>query len=87
MKFITALKQTIRDLTNEYLAPLYDWVKLALVLLVLFVAVLGFIRSMEYLIVTNPVLTMQVFIFSVGVFIVYKVSLTIIRTFMRNYNK
>lgn len=87
MKFTTALKQTVRDLTDEYIVPLYDWFKIALAVLALFAASFVFIHSMEYLIVSNPVLTMQVFIFGVGVFIVYKVSLTIIRTFMRNYNK
>lgn len=85
MKFITALKQTARDLTGEYLVPFWDWLKVASIVFAALAAVVGMAIGMKHLVWAFPEVMALVFIIGIGAFIVSRISLVIIRTFMRNY--
>lgn len=85
MKFITALKQTARDLTGEYLVPFMEWLKVASIVFGTLALLMAMAFGMKHLIWAFPEVMLMVFIIGIGAFIVSRILLVIIRTFMRNY--
>lgn len=87
MKFTTALKQTARDLTTDYLIPFMEWLKLASIIFGVFALMMLIAIGMKHLIWAFPEVMLWVFIIGIVAFIVGRILLVIIRTFMRNYNR
>lgn len=87
MKFTAALKQTARDLTTDYLVPFWAWLKVASLVFGLFAAMVGMAIGLKHLVWSFPEVMLTVFIIGIGAFIVSRILLVIIRTFMRNYNR